>query len=74
MSTQLAMSDEEVFLLSYCDETWHEDARHSTRSLAEDEMRCQRDMRVRGRRLWRYHLTIGDLWEIMGIAPTVALQ
>lgn len=62
-------SDEEVWLLSQIDDQqlpgqlWIGD-------ICEQEMCCQRDMKVRGRRLWDYHKRVGDLHEIL--FPTLA--
>lgn len=67
----IAFSDEEVFQLSHIEETWHLDFRRSANSLVDDEMACQRDMRVRGRRLWAYHEKLGDLWDILGTNAAV---
>jgi hypothetical protein len=63
---QVAFSDEEVFLLSHIDETWNEPRRYPGTSILEHEMACQRDMRVRGKRLWSYHERLGDLADIIG--------
>lgn len=62
----LAWSDEELHALSCIDEQLHR--RLPQTSLADEEMRCQRDMRVRGVRLRAYHERLGDLADIMGIA------
>jgi hypothetical protein len=61
----LTWSHEEIFALSHIDETWHQDARAHRHSIRDDEMRCQHDMSVRGRRLWAYHLKIGDLIDFL---------
>lgn len=53
-------SDEEVWALSQIDLDDPAFLRGSL-SIAEKEMLCQRDMRVRGRRLWNYHVRVGDL-------------
>lgn len=66
-------SDEEIFLLSHIDETWHQDFRVPANSIRDDELRCQRDMRVRGKRLWRYHQTMGDLTDILGYVGSETL-
>lgn len=58
-------NDEEVFLLQHIEQTWHQDFRMRSNTIADEEMACQRDMRVRGRRLWAYHEKLGDLWDIM---------
>lgn len=61
--SEVYFSDEEIFALSHIDEHWHEDVRCPANRIAEDEMTCQRDMKVRGRRLWAYHVKLGDLHE-----------
>lgn len=60
----VAFSDEEVWALSRID---HDDPSilFCSPSVIEHEMRCQRDMRVRGRRLWDYHRRVGDLADYL---------
>lgn len=58
-------NDQEIFALSHIDANWHMDIRRPSNSVADDEMRCQRDMRVRGKRLWSYHQRVGDLHEFL---------
>lgn len=67
-SRVVAFSDEEIFLLSHIDETWHQDFRIPGRSIADTEMQCQRNMVIRGKRLWNYHERVGDLLDILGMA------
>lgn len=54
------------------------DAQPSARrrsDVRELEMRCQRDMTVRGRRLWAYHAKLGDLAEIFPeLAPPMPAE
>lgn len=66
----VAFSDEEVWALSRIDADDPSMLMGSV-SIAEKEMLCQRDMRVRGRRLWNYHERVGDLLDY--ITPNAAL-
>jgi hypothetical protein len=59
-------SDEEVWMLSQIDAADQPGAMW-VGTIGEQEMRCQRDMRVRGKRLWNYHLRLGDLLDILGL-------
>lgn len=61
-------SDEEVWLLSEIDAESFPGQIRMSLNIAEQEMRCQRDMRVRGKRLWHYHERLGDLWDILGLS------
>lgn len=63
-------SDEEVFLLSQIDAE-QDPSQLWVGTIAEKEMLCQRDMKVRGKRLWSYHQRVGDLWEILGLSGMV---
>lgn len=62
----ILFSDEEVWLLSQIDA--QEPGHLWVGNIAEQEMRCQRNMRVRGKRLWSYHQRLGDLWAILGLS------
>lgn len=68
--SDVLFNDEEVWMLSQIDA--QQPGNLWVGNIAEQEMRCQRDMRVRGRRLWNYHQRVGDLWEILGIQPIAA--
>lgn len=63
--SDVLFSDEEVWLLSQIDA--EQPGQLWVGNIAEREMRCQRDMIVRGKRLWNYHLRLGDLWDILGL-------
>lgn len=63
-------NDEEVWALSLIDAE-HPSFLRGSLSIAEKEMLCQRDMRVRGRRLWSYHERVGDLFDF--IPPNAAV-
>lgn len=60
-------TDEEVWALSQMEVGADPSELYMSLSIAEHEMRCQRNMIVRGRRLWNYHIRVGDLLDILGI-------
>lgn len=61
-SPDIYFSDQEIWELSRIDaEMQNPSSLFTGYNIAEQEMRCQRDMRVRGKRLWNYHFRIGDL-------------
>lgn len=64
--SDVLFSDEEVWMLSQIDAADQPGAMW-VGSIAQQEMQCQRDMKVRGKRLWSYHLRVGDLFQILGL-------
>lgn len=66
-------SDEEVWALSRIDAE-EPGLLCGSLSIAEQEMRCQRDMRVRGRRLWSYHARVGDLLDFITLPEMAVIQ
>lgn len=69
-SPDVYFSDEEVWMLSQIDAEQHPGEIRMTLNICEQEMRCQRDMKVRGRRLCDYHRRLGDLWDILDMPQT----
>lgn len=65
-------SDQEVWLLSTIDAEQYPGELRMTLNVCEQEMRCQRDMRVRGKRLWNYHMRLGDLLDILGMQAVLS--
>lgn len=62
----VVFSPQELWALSHIEETYH--VRLAGTSVADDEMICQRDMKIRGVRLRAYHAKLGDLNAILGMA------